>query len=63
MRTFEPVEEERPGQICVFGNINAPGLEGSESVSWDQTHTDQCHKNRCWVLERWVSVRDACHQA
>lgn len=39
-KTFEPVEEERPGQICIFGNINAPGLEGSESVSWGQTLTD-----------------------
>jgi hypothetical protein len=37
MRTFEPVEEVRSGQICIFGNINAPGVDGSESVSWGQT--------------------------
>lgn len=40
MRTFEPVEEERPSQICIFGNINALGVEGSESVSWGQTRTE-----------------------
>lgn len=36
MRTFEPVED-RSGQIYIFGSINAPGVDGSESVSWGQT--------------------------
>lgn len=27
MRTFKPMEEDRPDQICVFGNIQAPGVE------------------------------------